>query len=111
VIYAHGDISILGAMATTKTIPVVVIASAPVEFGWVQSLARPGGNLTGVVSWSAEEYKKAVLMLRGIRPGLARVGVPMVNGDPGSEVYFDLWARAAEAQGVRSGLLKAVAAR
>jgi ABC-type uncharacterized transport system substrate-binding protein len=58
---------------TTKTIPIVFITGDPVTRGFVQSLAHPGGNLTGVANLSLELYPKRVevwrlRMSRGSRP-------------------------------------------
>jgi len=67
----------LAAIAThkvTREIPIVTDAGDPVGFGLAQSLARPGGNVTGMTSLSAELYSKRVDLLRQLVPGLQRVG-------------------------------------
>jgi putative ABC transport system substrate-binding protein len=61
---------------TTATIPIVMVAAAdPVEGGLVGSLARPGGNITGLTSISADLYGKRFELLKEVAPRLSRVGV------------------------------------
>ena len=60
---------------TTKTTPVVFITGDPVTSGFVQSLAHPGGNLTGVANLSLELYPKRVEVLKSAIPNLRRMAV------------------------------------
>jgi putative tryptophan/tyrosine transport system substrate-binding protein len=60
---------------TTKTIPVVFITGDPVTNGFVQSLAHPGGNLTGVANLSLELYPKRVEVLKAAIPNIPRMAV------------------------------------
>jgi putative tryptophan/tyrosine transport system substrate-binding protein len=64
----------LAAKQATREIPIVVIVGDPVETGIVPSLARPGGNITGV-SLVAASNAKSVELFRDIMPSLQRVGV------------------------------------
>jgi putative tryptophan/tyrosine transport system substrate-binding protein len=69
----------LAAKAATTTIPIVFgVAEDPVKLGLVASLARPGGNLTGVNFLNSEVTAKRFGLLRDLVPGAARVTV-LVN--------------------------------
>jgi len=64
------------AQRATKTIPIVMaISYFPVESGLVQSLARPGGNITGLVADTGEDGTKHLQILREAIPKLTRVAV------------------------------------
>ena len=64
------------ARRATKTIPIVMaISYFPVESGLVQSLGRPGGNVTGLVADTGEEGAKHLQLLREATPKLTRVAV------------------------------------
>ena len=78
--------STLGATAAKRlgtTVPTVFLSvGAPVSIGIVESLARPGGNMTGVTfEAAARTYGKRLQILKEIVPGLARVGVLRAAGD------------------------------
>lgn len=66
----------LAAMNATGTIPIVMLAvSDPVGSGLVESLARPGANITGTASMSAEVVGKSLEILREVVPNASRVAV------------------------------------
>jgi len=68
-----------------KTIPIVMAQSAdPVGNGFVASLARPGGNITGLTGSSDDTAPKQLELLATIVPNMSRVGL---LGNPGSTVY------------------------
>ena len=77
IILVGGDIGIQAAKNATKTIPIVMTGGAtdPVEAGFVDSLARPGGNVTGITTLSIELSGKRLELLKEAVPKLARVGV------------------------------------
>jgi putative ABC transport system substrate-binding protein len=67
----------------TSVIPIVfAIAEDPVEAGFVASLARPGGNITGLAIQRADSLGKRLDLLREVVPGLRRLAVLANVGDP-----------------------------
>ena len=73
----RGSAPIRAAKNATKTIPIVMmsLAADPVEAGFVDSLARPGGNVTGLTTLSRELGGKRLELLKEAVPKLARVAV------------------------------------
>ena len=85
VIVVSTDAAIAAVRRETRTIPIVMaFSSDPVGTGFVASLARPGGNVTGLSGVSAELSGKRVELLREVVPGLSRVAFlwnPDVRGN------------------------------
>jgi len=84
----------LAAKAATTTIPIVfAVVDDPVRLGLVTSLARPGGNLTGVNFLNAELAAKRLEILRELVPSANRIAV-LVNSNNAAERELDAAARA-----------------
>jgi putative ABC transport system substrate-binding protein len=76
VILAGGTSTIGPLLQATRTVPIVfTIANDPVGAGFVDSLARPGGNATGFMSWEFSIGGKWLELLKQIAPGVTRVAV------------------------------------
>jgi putative tryptophan/tyrosine transport system substrate-binding protein len=75
IIVAHFTPAVRAAMAATKTIPIVMVAGAPLQSGFIKSLAEPGGNVTGLSGMDAELGGKRIQLLRELIPNLSCVGV------------------------------------
>jgi putative ABC transport system substrate-binding protein len=76
VIVTAGNVETRAARQATATIPIVMAYGAdPVRAGFADSLARPGGNLTGCVDLAAELSPKRLQLLKEAVPGLSRVAV------------------------------------
>jgi putative ABC transport system substrate-binding protein len=75
--------------AATLTVPIVLVSVAdPVGVGLVQSLARPGGNLTGITNIQAELTGKRLEILKEIVPAASRVAVVINPDDPNATVQL-----------------------
>ena len=75
VIVAHYAIGTAAAMTATRTIPIVMVHGAPLQLRTINSLARPGGNVTGLSAMDAEIGGKRVQLLRELIPNLSRIAV------------------------------------
>ena len=109
IVTSGGAVAALAAKAATATIPIVFsVAEDPARLGLVASLARPGGNLTGVNLVIGELTAKRLGLLRELAPGAARVAV-LVN--PANIANTEATLRdvepAARAMGLQIQILKA----
>jgi putative ABC transport system substrate-binding protein len=109
VIVAIGQSSTFAMKAATTTIPIVFVAGEdPARLGLVASLARPGGNLTGINIFAAELVAKRLQLLREMVPTAARVAVLV---DPASTTITEATLRevepAARAMGLQVQVLHA----
>ncbi len=77
ILAAGGPASQNAARDATKTIPIVMVASSrdPIGDGLIKSYARPGGNITGIVTAPEELTGKQLELLKAVARGLSRVGV------------------------------------
>ena len=109
VIAALSTTSAQAAKAATTTIPIVFLAGEdPVRLGLVTSLARPGGNLTGINLFSGELNAKRLELLREMVPAAARIAV-LVNpaGGPLTETTLRDVQSAGRAMGLQIQVLDA----
>jgi putative tryptophan/tyrosine transport system substrate-binding protein len=86
IVVAAGDAWVRAAMNASKTIPIVMVGSGldPVKAGLVESLARPGGNVTGITYVGPELGGKRLELLKDAVPKVARVAVLYSPASPGS---------------------------
>src|SRR6266498_3936970 len=86
IVVAGGNLWIRAAKNATKTIPIVMMGpgSDPVEAGLIESLARPGGNVTGLTNLSTELGGKRLELLKEAVPKIARVAVLYDPASPSS---------------------------
>jgi putative tryptophan/tyrosine transport system substrate-binding protein len=97
----------LVAKAATTTIPIVFVAGEdPVRLGLVASLARPGGNMTGVNIFATELAAKRLDLLRELVPGATRVAVLVNPANPAETTLRDVQV-AARAIGLQVQVLNA----
>jgi putative ABC transport system substrate-binding protein len=86
------------AKQATKTIPIVMVATFdPVATGLIDSLARPGGNITGLSTLARELSGKRMELLKEAVPGISRVGVLWDPSTPGPVISFKEYETAARA--------------
>jgi putative ABC transport system substrate-binding protein len=96
VIVVPGSPAIHAARAATKTIPIVIVTqSDPVAEKLVESLARPGGNMTGVTRLTSELSGKRLELFKEAVPAISRVAILIGGGDlRGSVADYEAAARA-----------------
>jgi putative ABC transport system substrate-binding protein len=88
VIVAFFTPTALAAKQETSEIPIVIAAGDPVATGIVASLARPGGNITGLSGGGAEVAGKSVELIREFSPSARRIGVIVNELDPFAKPYL-----------------------
>jgi putative tryptophan/tyrosine transport system substrate-binding protein len=113
VISTGSNAAALAAKAATATIPIIFsVAEDPVRLGLVASLARPGGNLTGINFLGGEVVAKRLELLRELVPAATRVAV-LVNptGGPSVETTLRDVEAAARAMGLQIQVLNASTSR
>ncbi len=101
IIVTAGASTTRAAKKATSEIPIVIAQhSDPVGAGFVASLARPGGNITGLSTLAPEISSKQIQLLKDINPKLSRVSVIGTSTRPGNAQALGEIERAAEALGV-----------
>jgi putative ABC transport system substrate-binding protein len=89
VIVAAATPAVKAAQGATTAIPIIIVHSAdPVGLGFATSLARPGGNITGLSSMSPELSGKRLELLKEAVPKLSRVAVLWNAANPGTAIAF-----------------------
>ena len=89
VLVGVGGQDVLALRGVTRTIPIVFITvSDPVVLGFAESLARPGGNVTGISAMTPELEVKQLELLRGLVPGAKRISMLRNANNPGSAERF-----------------------
>jgi ABC-type uncharacterized transport system substrate-binding protein len=102
VIVTDGNQATGAAKSATKTVPIVIASdSDPVGMGTVASLARPGGNITGLTNFLTGLSQKRLEVLRDALPGISRVGIIWNPENPQSGSSFQEAQIAARALGLR----------
>jgi putative tryptophan/tyrosine transport system substrate-binding protein len=106
VLVASGTPSVQPARNATRTIPVVIVAAIdPIGIGLVTSLARPGGNVTGLTALHTDLTAKRLELLKEILPTLSRVAFLSHAANPGHAQYVHEAEVAARTLGVQLQVL------
>jgi putative ABC transport system substrate-binding protein len=112
VIAATSTYSAFAANAATTTTPIVfLVGEDPVRLGLVASLARPGGNLTGINNFAGELTVKRLELLREMVPGAARIAVLVNPANIAIETTLRDVQSAARVMGLQIQVLKASTSR
>jgi putative ABC transport system substrate-binding protein len=107
VILASGTPAVQAAVKVTTAVPIVTVSGDPVETRFVTSLARPGGNITGLSSLALEISGKQLELLKEIIPKLSRVVVLGSSTNAGNAHALKETELAAAALGVQLHYLDA----
>jgi putative ABC transport system substrate-binding protein len=100
VIVMAGDAQVLAAKRATEVIPIVAVAGDPVGNGLVASLARPGGNITGLSGQVADTAGKRVELLHEVVPALRRLAIFGNFANPTVAVELEATQTAARTRGL-----------
>jgi putative ABC transport system substrate-binding protein len=112
IVTSGGAPAAFAAKAATTTIPIVfLVGEDPVRLGLVASLARPGGNLTGINFFSTELVAKRLELLRELVPAAARAAVLVNPAGPSVEPTLRDVEPAARAIGLQIQVLNASTSR
>jgi ABC-type uncharacterized transport system substrate-binding protein len=100
VLVTHSTPGALAAKQATSTTPIVAYSGDPVAAGLVASLARPGGNLTGMTFFFAELCAKRVELIKEAMPTLTRLAVLLNPANPSAAIAILDMQRTASALGI-----------
>jgi len=99
--------SVRAAQQATKTIPIVFVGTNdPVGAGLIDSLARPGGNTTGVATMSDEAAPKLVDMMHAALPAARRISVLINPGNPTNRPIFESIRASAGSVGIEANAIE-----
>ena len=102
IIFAAGATQAVAAKKATSAIPIIFVGTVdPVAIGLVDSLARPGGNVTGFSIGAPGLYGKRLEILKETLPRLSRVGLLLNPVNPAADVIFKEVQTAGQDLGVR----------
>ncbi|MGH7798381.1 MAG: ABC transporter substrate-binding protein [Candidatus Binatia bacterium] len=101
VIFTYSTPAVHVVKKATTTLPVVTVSGDPVRNGFVASLARPGGNITGLANLTPELAGKRLELFKEIVPQILRVAVIWNPDDPGSGLRMRETEAAARALGIK----------
>jgi putative ABC transport system substrate-binding protein len=88
VVIAVGGRVVPVLMQLSRSVPIVIPGTVdPVGTGWVESLARPGGNVTGYTSLELSMFGKSLEILKQIAPAIDRVGLIYNSDNPTSAIF------------------------
>jgi putative ABC transport system substrate-binding protein len=107
VIVATIAAAVRAAKHATKAIPIVMVVNDPVAAGFVASVARPGGNITGLSMMSPEVVGKQLELLTQVVPKISRVAVLANPANPGNAAQLRQAEVVARALGMRLQPLEA----
>jgi putative ABC transport system substrate-binding protein len=111
VLATHGNAPAVVAKAATTTVPIVfAVSEDPIRYGLVASLARPGGNATGVNYLAAELTTKRLELLRRLVPRAVKVAVLVDPGIPPTATVLREVEASASAMGLQTKVFTATSA-
>lgn len=99
-IVTRGTAATRALARATTTIPIVTNVGDPVGAGFARSIARPGGNITGLAQALREMYEKTFEHLKAIIPGTWSLAQGVGGHPPEMEPFFDTIAEAARSRGI-----------
>jgi putative ABC transport system substrate-binding protein len=106
VVLAHGSSTLGPMLDETRTLPIIFpVSTDPVAAGFVGSLARPGGNVTGFMNFEYSQSGKYLELLKEITPGLKRVAVLRDPTNPSGGAIFGVIQTAAQLLRIEANVL------